>query len=185
MKAKEIIGEITDNKSINVKLVEEDSVVMPEVFISTKANELAKEVADEIVNALDKRIYKDVAVKTRLDEYGRNFYRELDKDIDVLVMLQKSSKDNKSKIEKVVDEKIEDTPDEDLVEATKKVAEVIPVTEKEEAQAGRDSKKITVDNTVVDTGNPTSNTATPDTITTNANNNVNVNKTATRNTGRG
>lgn len=158
MKAKEIIGEITDNKSVKVKLVEEESVLMPEVFVSTKANELAKEIADEIVNALDKRIYKDVAVKTRLGEYGGNFYKELDSDVDVLVMLQKTNKDNKSKIEDVVDEKIEETPEEELIESTKKLAREIPVTEKEEAQAGADSKKIAVDNVVIDTGSPTTNT---------------------------
>ncbi len=177
MKAKEIIGEITDNKSINVKLVEEESVLMPEVFISIRANELAREVADDIVSALDKRIYKDVAVKTRLGEYGGNFYKELDRDVDVLVMLQKSSKDNKSKIEDVVDEKIEKTPEEDLIESTKKLAREIPVTEQEKAQAGRDSKKITVDNAVVNTGSPTTETK--------ANNYDNANTSRSRNTRKG
>lgn len=166
MKAKEIIGEITDNKSIKVKLVEEESVLMPEVFVSTKANELAKEIADEIVSALDKRIYKDVAVKTRLGEYGGNFYKELDEDFDVLVMLQKANKENKSKIEDVVDEKIEETPEEELIESTKKLAREIPVTEQQEAQAGQDSKKITVDNVVINTDTPT---ATPNTSATSRN----------------
>lgn len=110
MKAKEIIKEITNNKSINVKLVEDESVLMSEVFVSLKVNQLAKEVANEIVNALDKSVHQSLTVKTRQDEYGRNFYKELDKDFDVLIRLLPAEE----AIEEVTKEVIEES-DEDVV----------------------------------------------------------------------
>ena len=175
MTAKDIIGKITDEKNIKVQLVEENEVIMPEIFISIKANALAKEVADEILSSLDKRVYKDLAVKTRLDEYSRNYYKQLDKDTDVLVMLPKqdgSTVKNKAKIKEAVEETIQEKSTEELINSTKQDAQIIPVSEQEKAQAGRDSKKITVDNTaVINTGSPTSNPS-PSRNTTNANNNV-------------
>lgn len=79
-KATEAIDAALENygdHGLKVDVYEDGKVVMPEIFVSIYSKETDKNVAREICKALAGEGLDNVGVKTRYDEYSRDYYRKV------------------------------------------------------------------------------------------------------------
>lgn len=91
-KATEAIDAALENygdHGLKVDTYEDGKVIMPEIFVSIYSKEIDKNVAREICKALAGEGLDNVGVKTRYDEYSRDYYRKVKLGLgtDIVVLL--------------------------------------------------------------------------------------------------
>lgn len=77
------------NHGLKLDIYENEEVIMPEVFVSVSSRDVDKNVAREVCKALAGEGLDNVGVKTRYDEYSRDYYRGINLGLgtDIIVLL--------------------------------------------------------------------------------------------------